>query len=70
VKAKLNVDRLARALHAVDAAEGRAVTDDFDFGPAEYMRHVYRKRAKATLRAARAIAKSRERSTERQGGKR
>jgi hypothetical protein len=54
----VTVERLARALHAADVKEyadndwsntHKPVTDDWDFGPAEYMRHLYRERAERIL---------------------
>lgn len=42
------IERMARGMHAVDFNNGDAIAE-WDFGPAEFMRHIYLKRAEAAF---------------------
>lgn len=46
------LEKVARGLYDHHVAQGGEVVAEWDFGPAEYMRHIFREQARAALEAA------------------
>ena len=45
------IERIARALYDLAVDGGEQVAAEWDFGPAEYMRYLFKERAKAAVEA-------------------